>query len=130
MCCTVASNVWVAFCNTSSFTMPRVYQYMAKSATTNRRATADTTFKLSRTDKVLAKNLAGCSISGAKIANKFEKPTILGEKHSPYFVRLPKMSRVSSFVMVRVAALVAFFTTLSLAEVRDFDFFPLTFSLT
>ena len=40
------------------------------------------------------------------------------------------MSRVSSLVMVRVAALVAFFTTFSLAEVFDFDFFPLTLLLT
>ena len=40
------------------------------------------------------------------------------------------MSRVSSLVMVRVAALVAFFTTFSLALVRDFDFLPVTFSLT
>ena len=32
------------------------------------------------------------------------------------------MSRVSSLVMVRVAALVAFFTTFSLAEVFDFVF--------
>ena len=40
------------------------------------------------------------------------------------------MSRVSSLVMVRVAALVAFFTTRSLVDVRFLVVFPLTFSLT
>lgn len=39
------------------------------------------------------------------------------------------MSRVSSRVTVRVAALVAFFTTFSLADVFDFDSLPLTLLL-
>ncbi len=40
------------------------------------------------------------------------------------------MSRVSSLVMVRVAAEVAFFTTRSLVDVRRLVVLPLTFSLT
>ena len=40
------------------------------------------------------------------------------------------MSRVSSRVTERVAALVAFFTTRPVAEVFDFVFLPVTLSLT
>ena len=40
------------------------------------------------------------------------------------------MSRVSSLVMVRVAALVAFFTTRPVAVVLDFVFLPDILSLT
>ena len=47
-----------------------------------------------------------------------------------YFIRLPKMSRVNSLVAVRVAALVAFFTTRPVVEVFDLVFFPVTLSLT
>ena len=47
-----------------------------------------------------------------------------------YLIRLPRMSRVSSFVMERVAALVAFFTTRPVAEVFDLVFLPVTLSLT
>ena len=40
------------------------------------------------------------------------------------------MSRVSSLVMERVAALVAFFTTRPVAEVLDLVFLPVILSLT
>ena len=49
--------------------------------------------------------------------------------YKPYLTRLPRMSRVSSLVMERVAALVAFFTTRPVAEVFDFVFLPVTLSL-
>ena len=47
-----------------------------------------------------------------------------------YLMRLPRMSRVSSLVTERVAALVAFFTTRPVAEVFDLVFLPVTLSLT
>ena len=47
-----------------------------------------------------------------------------------YLIRLPKMSRVSSLVTVRVAALVAFLATRPVVEVLDFVFLPVILSLT
>ena len=47
-----------------------------------------------------------------------------------YLIRFPRMSRVSSLVMVRVAALVAFLATRPVVEVRDLVFLPVTLSLT
>lgn len=47
-----------------------------------------------------------------------------------YFTKFPRMSRVSSFVIVRVAALVAFLTTFSFAVVRDLVVLPETLLLT
>ena len=47
-----------------------------------------------------------------------------------YLIRLPKMSRVSSLVTVRVAALVAFLATRPVVEVFDLVFLPVTLSLT
>ena len=49
---------------------------------------------------------------------------------SLYLIRLPRMSRVSSLVTVRVAALVAFFATRPVVEVLDFVFLPVILSLT
>ena len=49
---------------------------------------------------------------------------------SYYLIRLPRMSRVNSFVIVRVAALVAFFATRPVVDVFDFVFLPVTLSLT
>ena len=48
----------------------------------------------------------------------------------PYLIRLPRMSRVSSLVIVRVAALVAFFTTRPVPDVFDFVCLPVTLLLT
>ena len=48
----------------------------------------------------------------------------------PYLIKFPRISRVSSLVTERVAALVAFFTTLPVADDLDLVFLPVTLSLT
>lgn len=68
----------------------------------------------------------------SRILRKFEKLGIDNQDkpRDNYLTRLPKISRVSSFVMVRVAALVAFLATRPVVEVLDLVFLPVTLSLT
>ena len=64
-----------------------------------------------------------------KCSTFFSCPPPEGRDKS-YLIRLPKMSRVSSLVTVRVAALVAFLATRPVVEVFDLVFLPVTLSLT